>query len=110
MLPEVHEIDWVNAFAIHDALVLRNYPGKYKNKSMYKQIVLLANNFSPTDICPVYMLTAAQADYDTKSLKMKLLKSMKILAPKLAKISVSLINTKAEIKIKDDPSNNITVK
>ena len=109
-LPEAHEIDWVNVLAVRDALALWNAPGEYKNKSMYKQIVVLANNFSPTDIRPVYMLTSAKAGYDTKSLKMKTLKSMKMLAPELAKISISLINARTDIDVEDDLPANITVK
>ena len=87
-LPKAHEIDWANASSIRAALALRNNPGEYKDKSMYEQIVLLAYNFSPSNICPVYMLTASKAGYKRKSLKIKKLKSMKVLAPELAKISV----------------------
>ena len=56
------------------------------------------------------MLTAAKAGYDTKSLKMKTLKSMKMLAPELAKISISLINARTDIDVEDDLPANITVK
>jgi len=109
-LPEAHEIDWANALAICDALALRNAPREYESKSIYEQIVVLANNFSPTDIRPVYMLTAAKSGYDTQLLKMKMLKSMKMLAPELAKISISLINANTDIDIEDDLPTNITVK
>ena len=47
------------------------------------------------------MLTASKAGYATKSLKMKTLKSMKALAPELAKISISIINAKVDIGAED---------
>ena len=100
-LPEAHEIDWSSASSILAALALLNNPAEYEEKSMYEQIILLANNFSPSDIRPVYMLTASKAGYATKSLKMKTLKSMKALAPELAKISISIINAKMDIGAED---------
>ena len=108
-LPEAHEIDWSSASSILAALALLNSRVEYKEKSMYERIVLLAYNFSPSDICPVYMLTASRADYDTKSLKMKTLKSMKVLAPELAKISISIINAKTDIGAEDGLLNDINL-
>ena len=58
-LPEAHEIDWASASSILAALALRNHPGEYEEKSLYEKIVVLAYNFSPSNIRPVYMLTAA---------------------------------------------------
>jgi hypothetical protein len=100
-LPEAHDIDWSSASSILAALALLNNRAEYEEKSMYEQIVLLANNLSPSDIRPVYMLTASKAGYETKSLKMKTLKSMKALAPELAKISISIINAKMDIGTED---------
>jgi hypothetical protein len=108
--PEAHEIDWSNAESIRHALSLWNSPGEIEDKSMHELIVILANNFSPTDIRPVYMLTASKAGYDTKSLKMKSLKSMKTLSPELAKMSVTLINAMADIDSEHKLPSNITVK
>ena len=91
-------------------LALLNSRAEYEEKAMYEY------NFSPSDIRPVYMLTASQAGYATKSLKMKTLKSMKALAPELAKISISIINAKTDIGAEDGLLNdtnlpsNITVK
>jgi hypothetical protein len=62
------------------------------------------------------MLTVSKAGYETKSLKMKTLQSMKALAPELAKISISIINAKMDIDAEDVLLNdnslpaNITVK
>ena len=106
LLPEAHEIDWANASSILAALALRNNPGEYKDKSMYEQIIVLAYNFSPSGIRPMYMLIAAQAGYKTKSLKMKMLKSMKALAPELAKISISIINAKTDVGAEDGLLND----
>jgi len=78
--PKAHKIDWSSASSILAALALLNNRTEYKEKSMYKRIIVLTYNFSPSKIHRVYMLTASRAGYDTKSLKMKTLKSMKALA------------------------------
>ena len=115
-LPEAHEINLASVSSILATLVLPNHPGEYEETSLYEQIVVLAYNFSTSDICPVYMLTVAWAGYEMKALKMKMLKSMKALTPKLAKISVSIINAKTDIGADDGLLNdtnlpsNITVK
>jgi len=108
--PEAHEIDWTNPRSILKALTLWNDPDEFEDKSMFEQIVVLANNFSPTDIRPVYMLTANEAGYDTKSLKMKSLKSMKTLTPELAKMSVTVINAMTDLDEKGNLPTDITVK
>ena len=76
---------------------------------MYERIILLAYNFSPSDIRSVYMLTESRAGYNMKSLKMKTLKSMKALAPKLAKISIFIINAKTDIDAEDGLLNDINL-
>jgi len=108
-LPKAHEIDWSSASSILAALALLNNRAEYEENSMYKQIVVLAYNFSPSDIRPVYMLTVSQAGYKMKSLKMKTLKSMKALAPELAKISISIINAKTDIGAEDGLLNDINL-
>ena len=108
-LPEMHEIDWSSASPILAALALLNSRAEYEEKSMYKRIVLLVYIFSPSGIRPVYMLTASRAGYDTKSLKMKTLKSMKALAPELAKISIAIINAKTDIGAEDGLLNDINL-
>ncbi len=64
--PEAHKIDWTSLIVIRNSLALFHTPEQYENKTVFEQVVVLANNFTPTDICPVYMLTTAHARYESK--------------------------------------------
>ncbi len=72
--------------------------------------MVLTTHFLSTDMCPVYMLIASKDSHDRKLLKMKSLRSMNVLVPELANMSVSLINAMADIEAEDDCPMNITVK
>ena len=67
-LPKFTDIDWVSKQGILQALSKYNQPDQYLDLELREQIILLASNFTPTDLRPLLMNLVAQAGEDFRSI------------------------------------------
>ena len=69
----------------------------YYGLDYYEKALLLCNQFKPSEIRIVYQGIWTDAGNDWRSLKLGKLKSMRALAPELAKACVDIVNARADL-------------
>ena len=99
MLPKVHKIDWESQRGILIALSKYNKNEQYGDLTFSEQIILLANNFTPTDLRPLLSHTAQSAGHDYGSIDWDSYKSTRRIGPKLASLIVKIVNAKADLSV-----------
>ena len=67
--------------------------------SHHEQIVLLANELTPDDLRTVYTALFIEAGGDQWLFKLKKLRTVKVIAPELAKICVDIANMITDLDI-----------
>ena len=90
-------IDWESHDGILKALSKWNKKDQYQDLSLQEQIILLASNFTPTDLCPLLMSLLASAGEDFRNIDWDNYRSMKRIAPKCAQLIITIVNAKTNI-------------
>ena len=98
-LPKFTDIDWVSKQGILQALSKYNQPDQYLGLELREQIILLASNFTPTDLRPLLMNLVAQAGEDFRNINWDNYTSTKKIAPKCARLIVTILNAKTKLAI-----------
>ena len=101
MLPNVHKINWESQNGVLKALSQYNYNknNQYGYLTFSEQIILLANIFTPPDLCHLLSHTAQSAGQDYGNIDWDRYKSTKRIGPKLARLNVNIVNAKADLAV-----------
>ena len=98
-LPKFTDIDWISEQGILQALPKYNEQDQYQGLKLREQIILLASNFTPTDLRPLLMNLVAQAGEDFRSINWDNYTSTKKIAPKCARLIITILNAKTNLAI-----------
>ena len=99
MLPKFTDIDWESQEGILQALSKYNKKAQYQDLNLREQILLLAGNFTPSDLRPLLMRLVASAGEDFRNIDWDSLRSVKRIAPKCARLIITIVNAKTNITV-----------
>ena len=98
-LDEAMAISWGSKEGIDKALHHHFNKEEYEDLSRHEQIVLLCNRFPPADLRPVYACLCVDMGRDRRSLKLNKFRSVKVLAPEIAKVCVDRANMDEDMEV-----------
>ena len=98
-LPKFTDIDWESQEGILQALSKYNKKDQYQDLNLREQIILLASNFTLTDIRPLLMKLVASAGKDFRNIDWDRLRTVKRIAPKCARLIITIVNAKTNIAV-----------
>ena len=96
-LPKFTSIDWESQDGILQALSKYNKKDQYQDLSLREQIILLASNFTPTDLRPLLMRLLASAGEDFRNIDWDNYRSTKRIARKCAQLIITIVNAKTNL-------------
>ena len=99
LLPKFTDIDWESQEGVLQALSKYNKKAQYQDLNLREQILLLASNFTPTDLRPLLMRLVASAGEDFRDIDWDSLRSVKRIAPKCARLIITIVNAKTNIAV-----------
>lgn len=98
-MDEALSITWGTNEGIDTALAHHFVKEEYEDLSRHEQIILLANQFPPAELRPVYACLCVDMGRDRRSLKLNKFRSVKVLAPAIAKICVDSANMACNMEV-----------
>lgn len=97
--PKVHKIDWESQKGVLKALAKYNKNDQYEGLMFGQQVILLANNFTPTDLRPLLSNTTKNTGQVYRIIDWDRYKSTKRISPELSRLIVKIVNAKADLAV-----------